>query len=337
MTLLRRLFVLAACAAAVALAYAPVRAGTETVRGVVLSVNAESGEAIVRHEPFGGMPSMSMPFRILPRTRAAELLPGVQIEAQADRSTEPWSLRDVRVIATEALTAAPVRRSVTLLHLGDTVPDTPFVDQAGRPFRFSQLRGSDVVLAFVYTRCRDPQMCPLISSKFHALQETAGTRRLHLVAISIDPSFDRPPVLARYARTFGADPARWTIAVGDAAATLDFAARFGIGVFPDPDAGLIHSENTVEIDAAGRIFAMLPDTSWQPAELLADVDAAEGAGLSPLARVDRWLARSAVALCGSAVLGVSGIADLGALVAIFAALAYLIVRLARGIFAGSGS
>ena len=308
-------------------------AKTERIHGVVLGVTPATGEAIVRHDPFGGMPSMAMSFRIVPRARIGELQPGNQIDGVVDTSTEPWTLRDFTIASTQPVTAAPVPRRVTPLRLGDVAPDTPFVDQTGRAFRFSMLRGQDVVLAFIFTRCQDPRMCPLISAKFNQLQRKLGSRKLHLVEVTLDPSYDRPPVLARYARTFGADSRRWTLAVGDAEATLDFAARFGVTAFPDPGAGIIHSENTVELDTDGRIRTMIADASWEPDEVLADIDARNGLASNPVARVDLWLSRMAVAICGSSVAGFSGLGDLAIVLLIFGSLSYLLFRLARGIFA----
>ena len=63
-------------------------AKTERVHGVVLAVTASTGQAIVRHDAFGGMPSMSMPFRIEPRSRIGELQPG---NASTAPSTRPPS------------------------------------------------------------------------------------------------------------------------------------------------------------------------------------------------------------------------------------------------------
>lgn len=312
---------------------AALAAGAEHVHGVVLGLEPKTGEAIVRHDPIGSMPAMTMPFRIVPRARLGELQPGSEIDASLDRSSEPWTLRNVTVKSTQSLTAQLPLRRVTPLRVGDVVPDTPFFDQRGRPFRMSDLRGQDVVLAFIYTRCQDARMCPLISTKFNALQRRIGTRKLHLVEVTLDPSYDRPPVLARYGTTFGADPAHWTMAVGDAEPTLDFAARFGITAFPDPSIGIIHAENTVEIDRGGRIINMSSTTAWQPDEILADIDAAEGRASNPIARFDLWLSRAAVAVCGNNVGGFSGIGDLAVVLVIFGALIYLLVRLARGIFA----
>jgi protein SCO1/2 len=295
------------------------------LHGVVLAVTP-SGEAIVRHDAVGPMPAMTMPFRIVPRARAAQLQPGDVIDAELDTTTEPWTLRHVTSSTSEPVTENESRlRRVTPLRVGDLVPDVPsLVDQAGRPFRFSSLRGQDVVLAFIYTRCQDVRMCPLISAKFRRLQDRAGTRSLHLVEVSIDPAYDRPPVLRRYAATFGADPRRWTLAVGDAEPTLDFAARFGIAALPDPTVGIIHAENTVTIGRDGHILAMRTDTAWLPSELLAEIDADNG-------HADNWLARAG----GNAVAGFSGLTDLAVVVAILAAFCYLLYRIARKIFAES--
>jgi len=294
----------------------PARAATEHLHGVILGVTPNSGEIVVRHDPFGAMPSMTMPFRVVPRSRAAELEPGTTIDATVDTRTEPWTLRDVTVAQSQRVTdvAAP---PVAPLRLGDLVPDTPFLDQRGRPFRFSQLRGRNVVLAFVYTRCQDPRMCPLVSAKFNALQRKRGDRNLRLVEVTLDPSYDRPPVLARYGTMFGADPKVWTLVVGDAQPTLAFAARFGILAVPDPNVGIIHSENTVQIDPDGRIQSMITDTDWQPDDILADIDARRSLAASPWARLAD--ARS--------------VGDVVIALAIVAACGYLVFRVARGIIA----
>ncbi len=299
----------------------------------MLAVTPKTGEAIVRHDAFGSMPAMTMPFRIVPRERAAQLLPGAEIDAEVSTKTEPWTLSHVSSTSAQPLTseASPLRR-VTPMRVGDTVPDTPFADQTGAPFRFSQLRGQDVVLAFVYTRCQDARMCPLISAKFRQLQSALGARKVHLVEVTLDPTYDRPNVLRRYGTTFGADPKRWSLVVGDAEPTLDFAARFGIGAFPDPSVGIIHSENTVLIGPDGRVRQFVTETSWLPSELLASIDAAHGRAGNPLARLSLWLSSEATALCGNSVAGFSGLSDLIAVVLIFAAFGYLVYRLARSLF-----
>jgi protein SCO1/2 len=312
-------------------------AKTVRVHGLVLAVTPKDGEAIIRHDAFDSMPPMTMPFKISPPAQAATLQAGNAIDADVDTATEPWTLSHVSVISTQATTSNPddPLRRVTPLKIGDVVPNTPFIDQTGKPFVFSQLRGQDVVLAFIYTRCRDPRMCPLISAKFHALQEKFGTRKMHLVAITLDPSYDRPAVLSRYGKMFGANPAKWTLATGDADPTLNFAAQFGITAFPDEDAGIIHAENTVEIAPDGTIRNMITETAWQPDEILADVDNANGEASNPIARLDLWLSREASAICGNNVAAFSGLGDAGVVLLIVLAFGYLLFRFARGIAKGT--
>ena len=301
------------------------------MHGVVLAVTPKDGTAIIRHDAFDSMPSMTMPFQIMPRSVLGTLQAGNTIDATVNTATEPWTLTGVKVSSTEAVTSDTPERRVTPLAVGDTIPDVPFVDQSGKPFTMSDLRGQDVVLAFVYTRCQDPRMCPLVSAKFHALQSRIGPRKMHLVEVTLDPSYDRPEVLNRYGKLFGADPARWTLAVGDAEPTLDFAARFGVTAFPDQTVGLIHSENTVEIDPDGRIRNMITETSWSPDEIIADTDNAAGLASNPIARFDLWLSRTATAVCGNNVAAFSGLGDLLVVLLIVAAFGYLLFRLARGI------
>lgn len=305
----------------------------QRLHGVVLAVTPKTGQAIVRHDAFDSMPAMTMPFRIVPRERAAQLQAGATIDADVDTRSEPWTLSHVTSASAQSLTEQPgLFRRVTPLKPGDAVPDTPFVDQLGRPFRFSRLRGQDVVLAFVYTRCQDARMCPLISAEFGRLQRTMGVRSIHLVEVTLDPAYDRPAVLRRYATTFGADPKRWSLVVGDAEPTLNFAARFGIGAFPDPSIGIIHSENTVLIAPDGRIRQFITETSWDPDQLIASIDASHGRAANPVARLTLWLSSAAVAVCGNSVAGFSGLTDLVVVLLIFGAFGYLLYRLARSFF-----
>ena len=325
-------------AVSVMLAFVPGVAEASGVRvhGVVLAITPKDGEAIIRHDAFGSMPSMTMPFKVVPRSKLGELQAGNTIDGTVNTDSDPWTLTDVSVSSTQSVTndQSPLRR-VTPLKVGDLVPDTPFIDQTGKPFHFSDLRGQDVVLGFVYTRCQDPRMCPLETSKFHQLQNLIANRKMHLVEVTLDPSYDRPPILARYGSVFEANPEKWTLAVGDADPTLDFAAQFGITAFPDPNIGLIHAENTVEVGPDGRIRSMITDTSWQPNEMIADIDNSHGDASSPIARLNLWLSSAAVAVCGNNVAGFSGLGDLAVVLLIFGALGYLSFRLARGIAKGA--
>lgn len=97
------------------------------------------------------------------------------------------------------------------------VPPIRLTDQDGRQVDISRL-GTDrpVAVNFIFTTCTT--ICPVMSASFLRLEEALGEKigDLQLVSVSIDPEYDTPSVLKRYAEQFGAGP-RWSFLTGDAA------------------------------------------------------------------------------------------------------------------------
>jgi cytochrome oxidase Cu insertion factor (SCO1/SenC/PrrC family) len=229
--------------------------------GIVLMTQSPT-QVVVHHEAFAKMPAMTMTFGVPAGTA---LKPGEHITANVDTSTEPWSLSAIRIVG--AAPAMPNTRPPNFLNVGDRLPLIPFVDQAGRATTLAALRGRPYALTFIYTRCRDPQMCPFVSGKLHYVQtHTAGTR-LGLVEVSLDPAYDRPPVLARYGATYGADTRRWHLLTGDPRTVLDFAARFGILERSAGPETIVHTERLAIVDSAGRIVRFYDGANWRPDEV----------------------------------------------------------------------
>jgi protein SCO1/2 len=229
--------------------------------GIVLMTLSPTS-LVVHHEAFGGMPAMTMTFSV-PAGTAVH--PGDHFAADVDEKTEPWSLSALHVTS---LAMVQHNTLPKFLNAGDTVPDIPFVDEQGRRERLSALHGHPYALTFIYTRCRDPKMCPLVSAKLQQVQtRTAGTP-VDLVEVSLDPAYDRPPVLARYGKTFGADPARWHLFTGDPRSVLDFAARFRILERSAGADTIVHSERLAIVDAKGRITQLFDDANWQPSAIV---------------------------------------------------------------------
>jgi protein SCO1/2 len=254
---MRRLLAALALAAAVPLFFTARPAGAaDHLRGIVLSVTGTT--AIVHHDPFAGMPAMTMSFRL---PNGTVVHSGDAIAADVDRSSDPWSLSDVRVTRAGGAVAVHLPAFV---RAGDRVPDIALVDQRGRPFRLSSLRGTPYALTFAYTRCADPSMCPLVSAKFERIQRGSAHDHIALVEISLDPAYDRPPVLARYGAMFGADPARWHLATGDPQTVLDFAARFGILERSAGPVTIVHTERLAIVGADGTIERLDDGAGWQP-------------------------------------------------------------------------
>lgn len=87
--------------------------------------------------------------------------------------------------------------------------------------------GRPVILNFIYTSCTET--CPLTTHTFSELQDKLGDARtrVHMASISIDPEQDTPPVLAKYARRFGAG-AQWHFYTGTLAASIAAQRAFNV-------------------------------------------------------------------------------------------------------------
>jgi len=326
-----------------ALACGTARAHETSMTGLVLATIPAKGEAIVRHGVLFATPAGIATFRVEPASALRQLRAGTTIEATADADATPWMLSAIRISGTEAVTGAvpplapagSVLRNVRRVLVGDVVPAPPLLDERGRPFSLRALRGQEVVMAFIYTRCRDARECPLVTARFGALQQRFRGERVHLVEITLDPAYDRPAVLASYGRTYGEDPALWTFATGAPDTVLDFAAQFDVTAFPDERVGLIHPERLAIIDRSGVVRELVDEGAWTPEEVVATVHHDEGLASNPLQRLDLWLSSAAVSVCGNGVAGFSGFGDLLIVLAIFGSAAYLLWRVARSLTHGA--
>ncbi len=211
-------------------------------------------------------------------------------------------------------------------HEGDVLPDVALLDQLGRTRRLSSYAGQALIVSFIYTRCADPTMCPLVTSKFIELQRRMNGRT-HLLEITLDPAYDTVPVLARYGATAGADPDRWTLATADAARVASISARAGITANINSFA-LAHSEAAIVVAPDGRIAKIVDGNDWSVEQMLTEADATLGDRPSAVSRFELWLAAGVAAACGG---GRSGMSMAAALV-LFSILLASAVFIARNVF-----
>ncbi|HTD38247.1 MAG TPA: SCO family protein [Candidatus Limnocylindrales bacterium] len=202
------------------------------------------------------------------------------------------------IVAQAPAPPAP-RAFVPELHEGDAVPDVPLIDQRGRAFSFQRTGGRVTVLSFIYTRCADARMCPLVSAKFAKLQRALRGEPVRLVLVTLDPAYDTPRVLARYGARYGADPDRWALATGEPATVEEVAERFGIAVSRPLPGVVAHTEAVIVIDANARVARIVDGAAWLPDDLAASARDVAGLGGDPVRRAWAWLAESASAICGT--------------------------------------
>lgn len=300
------------------------------LRGAVVAIDGRTGYVLVRHGPFDGMPAMTMTFRVARGSPA--LHAGDSVRAMVNERTQPWTLRDVRT--NRAPRESAMRAFIPVLHEGDAVPAVALVDQDGRRFSFQATAGSTTIVSFIYTRCRDARMCPLVAAKFARMQRALHGTPIRLVTVTLDPAYDTPKVLARYGASYGADPAVWTFATGTTPAIDQLAGRFGVALERSAPGILAHTETAIVIDAQGRVAKIVDGAAWAPDDLLATAREVAGLDANAARRLGLWLGSSASALCGGS--GATGI-TVGAALTLLAALAAAFGLIARRAFKGQTS
>jgi protein SCO1/2 len=149
------------------------------------------------------------------------------------------------------------------------VPQFQLNLQTDQPFDSHTLDGHIWVADFIYTTCDGP--CPMMSHQMRGIQNsTFGTPHLKLVSFTVDPAHDTPPVLAKYAAHFKADPERWYFLTGE----MERLNELGVNAFKlnSVDGSLSHSTRFVLVDGKRRIrgYYLSSDDGF-PKNLLHDI------------------------------------------------------------------
>jgi cytochrome oxidase Cu insertion factor (SCO1/SenC/PrrC family) len=179
----------------------------------------------------------------------------------------------------------------------DALAAPPLVDMNGRAV---DLEHGVTVLSFIYTRCPDPRMCPLVTAKFGRMFALLRGTPIRLLEITLDPDYDTPAVLRAYGRAAGADGVRWTLATGEKSALAAFAQRAGLYV-DRPRPGLILHTEAVLIARDGILENTFDGNDWTAAEVSAEARSVATLPANPLARFALRLFGGVVRTCGAAI------------------------------------
>ena len=115
------------------------------------------------------------------------------------------------------------------------------------------LRGKTWVVDFIFTRCPGP--CPVMTSKMVALSKAVASPDVRFVSISVDPAYDTPAVLKKYAEVRGATDPRFIFLTGDRKTIYELAER-GFKLVAQEDAArtsILHDERFLLIDGGGSV------------------------------------------------------------------------------------
>jgi protein SCO1/2 len=255
---------------------------TFPLRGEVVGIDSVNRVVTIAHEAIPNyMNAMVMPFKI----KDPALLKGIAIgdsigATLAVSRTESWleTLHVLRKGENVEATPAEEIEFKRLYHEGELLPDETFLNQDGAPVRLSDLKGKAVALTFIYTRCPLPDFCIRMSENFRRLQkqlasEPALSGEWHLVSVSFDPTYDRPPVLKQYGRNYGADFSTWDF-VTDPDSSGRMLERFadGFGLTYIPEAGsFTHNLRTALLDKEGTLVKVIVGNEWKPEEVVKEI------------------------------------------------------------------
>ena len=141
------------------------------------------------------------------------------------------------------------------------VPDFSFINQDSMVISNEDYKGKVFVVDFFFTTC--PSICPLMSKNLVEIQEEFREfENFGLASFTINPQYDTPSVLKRYAENYGISDMDWHLLTGDLEQVYDLA-NTGFNMYAAKDdqvfGGFEHSGMFALIDKQGYIRSRLDD------------------------------------------------------------------------------
>jgi protein SCO1/2 len=247
------------------------------LKGKVESVDKQVSQATIEHEEIPGfMPPMTMPYSIKEKWAMNVLAAGDLVTATLVVEGERSWLEDI--VITKGGSDGTAASGPGQPAPGAEVPDFNLVNQDGKAIGIHQYRGRAVLLTFIYTRCPLPDFCPLMTSKFvdvrkELKQNPSLYQKAHLLSISVDPEYDRPPVLKAYGAPHVSEQdgfTNWEFATGSGKQVKAVADYFGLQYKQDQDQ-IIHSLVTALVGPDGRVRKLYNGNEWKPADVVGEI------------------------------------------------------------------
>jgi cytochrome oxidase Cu insertion factor (SCO1/SenC/PrrC family) len=181
-------------------------------------------------------------------------------ETMNARAQAPASQIPADGTAAPTATGASKNPPTTSLWDQSGIQDFTFTERSGRKVTKADLLGHPWLISFIFTRCAGP--CPRVSGRMSDLQRLLAGTDVRLVTLTVDPDFDKPDVLNRYAQSFGADSNRWLYLTGDKEKTYrlineSFKMPVKEMTGPDREPGyeVLHSVNILRVNEKGVVVA----------------------------------------------------------------------------------
>ena len=148
-------------------------------------------------------------------------------------------------------------------------------NQDGASMNMTALRGKPVAMSFIFTRCPNPRMCPLIASTMAELQDILAARGLtddvQLVLVTYDPTYDTPERLKAYGAKFGLAYTNAVMLRAQGATFREMLSEFSVIIGPGAGGLLNHRNELLLLDRDGRYVRDYRGDVWDAAAVADDL------------------------------------------------------------------
>ncbi|HUN84223.1 MAG TPA: SCO family protein [Terracidiphilus sp.] len=223
------------------------------------------------------MPAMTMVYKVKNPGDVQKVKPGDEITADVlvPSDSDNYLLDQVVITSEKRRKLPPAMLPPHQLMVGEAVPDLPLVNQDGKPIHLRDYRGKAVLITFIYTRCPMPTACPLITSHFAKVNNLlakmpAAYAASHLISVSLDPNYDKPPVLRQYGMAYLDDNAsafaHWEFADTTPGDLRKLAQAFGLQ-YTEEDNQITHTMQTTLLDKENKVAQQWGGSGWNPSDV----------------------------------------------------------------------
>ncbi|MFM8269201.1 MAG: SCO family protein [Pseudomonadota bacterium] len=146
------------------------------------------------------------------------------------------------------------------------------IDQNGKPFSAHSLKGSYILISFVFSSCPMPKMCPLtvrLNKKVQDLWKKEIKAPLTLLIVTLDPEGDTPEVLKKYGLRFSLNEKSTFLVTGDPQKLSDFGSTFNVAGWPSGNT-TVHNLKTILVGPTLEELKQYKENEWTPEQLIQD-------------------------------------------------------------------
>ncbi|MDR2983023.1 MAG: SCO family protein [Puniceicoccales bacterium] len=252
----------------------------DMVKGVVSAVQPDEGTLVFKdadgktQEYFVGAGDLQAGY-VGKTVRGESLKSGKSLRLENIWPNDEQSAKAVQ-LATNAIVDDTARRSrgSVFRKKGEAIPPFALWNQYGDLVRAENLKGKRLVLNFIFTRCKNPEMCPRQSTQMAKLQKDLSVKKIpdvQFLTITFDPDYDTPGILKSYADAREVDGSNYFFLTGPKEQINALMRQFGILTVRE-DGTINHNVATLLVGADGKILYRRDGPVWKSEDFISQLE-----------------------------------------------------------------